>query len=326
MERSARWYRSFYFRIGFSFVIFMIAVLAAQNVMFSYLLRRAPFMGRSPNNLAAIIAADVGAALTQDPAVDLQDYLNREYGRLQPTYVVMKDGRIASNRTTPLAEGLRRSVQAVLAGTDFKRTGAEPGLGGPPVVMTPIQVTDELRGMVVLPPAPQPSPLGRDVSRMLSVPGTALLVAITTIAAAVIFGPARRRLKALERAAQQLGSGDLTTRAPEHGGDEIAHVATAFNRMAAELAARDEALRTSDRLRRQMLADVSHELKTPLTAMRGYVETLHMSDVGLDATTRERYFATLERETLRLDRIVKDLVDLARVENNVAAFEPRIFP
>src|SRR5260221_1436664 len=68
-------------------------------------------------------------------------------------------------------------------------------------------------------------------------------------------------------------------------GDEIAHVAAAFNRMAAELAVRDEALRTSDRLRRQMLADVSHELKTPLTAMRGYVETLHK--IGR-ASCRER--------------------------------------
>ena len=74
-----------------------------------------------------------------------------------------------------------------------------------------------------------------------------------------------------------------------------------------------------------MLADVSHELKTPLTAMRGYVETLHMSDVVLDAATRERYFATLERETFRLDRIVKDLLDLARLENGVGDLDVRTF-
>jgi two-component system phosphate regulon sensor histidine kinase PhoR len=74
-----------------------------------------------------------------------------------------------------------------------------------------------------------------------------------------------------------------------------------------------------------MLADVSHELKTPLTAMRGYVETLHREDVSLDDVTRERYFQTLERETERLDRIVKDLLDLARLENGVVDLDVRVF-
>ena len=156
-------------------------------------------------------------------------------------------------------------------------------------------------------------------------PGRRLLPAVPIRPSPRIVAPARRRLKALEEVTRRLGSGDLAARASERGGDEIAHVAAAVNRMAAELAAREQALRTSDRLRRQMLADVSHELKTPLTAMRGYVETLHMSDAALDAATRQRYFATLARETVRLDRIVKDLLDLARLENGVAAFEPRLF-
>src|SRR5207245_9701875 len=137
----------------------------------------------------------------------------------------------------------------------------------------------------------------------------------TKFVAAFVFAPARRRLAALQESTKRLGSGDLTARAPDEGGDEVAQVAATFNKMAEELAARDEALRASDRLRRQMLADVSHELRTPLTAMRGYVETLHMSDVMLDCATRERYFTTLERETFRLDRIVKDLLDLARLED-----------
>ena len=152
-----------------------------------------------------------------------------------------------------------------------------------------------------------------------------MLVVVTGLAAALIFEPARRRLEALERATRAIGAGDLSARAPEGGSDEIAYVAAAFNRMASDLAAREEALRASDRLRRQMLADVSHELKTPLTAMRGYVETLRMSDVTLDPPTRERYFATLERETARLDRIIKDLLDLARLENRVGSLDVRLF-
>jgi len=74
-----------------------------------------------------------------------------------------------------------------------------------------------------------------------------------------------------------------------------------------------------------MLADVSHELKTPLTAMCGYLETLLMPELALDAATRERYLQTLHRETRRLDRIVQDLVDLARLENGVGTLEVRLF-
>ena len=323
-SRRAPWYGSFYFRIGFSLVVFVVAVLAAQSAMFTYILaRRGPLPGRSPNNVAAIVAADIGSALAQDPDLNLQEYVAREYGQIQPLVVVMKDGRVASNRSQPLDESIQRSVDAVLAGTNFGR-GGEPRLDTA-VVMTPIQVAGELRGMAVLPPLRPGSPVTRDLGRMLSVPGTALLIVATTLAAVFIFAPARRRLKALEAATVRLGAGDLSARAPESGSDEVAHVAAAFNRMARELAARDEALRTMDRLRRQMLADVSHELKTPLTAMLGYLETLHMSDVPLDAATRERYFETLERETRRLDRIVRDLLDLARLENGIGTLDARLF-
>src|SRR5437660_905824 len=156
---AVRWYRSFYFRIGFSFVVFVVAVLVAHSVMFSVMVARPPFRGRSPNNLAAIVAADLGSALTQDPMLDVEAYLPREYADLQPMYVVMKNGPTAANRPAPLQDDIRRSVQEALAGTDFRRAGIEPALGGPPVVMAPIQIANELRGMVVLPPAPPPSPV-----------------------------------------------------------------------------------------------------------------------------------------------------------------------
>jgi two-component system sensor histidine kinase BaeS len=126
-------------------------------------------------------------------------------------------------------------------------------------------------------------------------------------------------LKEVQAATERLGAGDLRARAPERGGDEVTAVARSFNRMADELAARAQALEESDRARRQLLADVSHELMTPLTAMRGYLDTLAMPELELDEPTRERYLAIVNDETLRLERLVGDLLELARLEGGGTA-------
>jgi signal transduction histidine kinase len=89
--------------------------------------------------------------------------------------------------------------------------------------------------------------------------------------------------------------------------------------LAEELRIRAEKLQVSDRVRRQLLADVSHELNTPLTAMRGYIETLSMPDLALDAATRQRYVNIVMEETHRLERIIGDLLDLARLEGGGTA-------
>jgi signal transduction histidine kinase len=121
-------------------------------------------------------------------------------------------------------------------------------------------------------------------------------------------------LREVEEAARRLGSGDLTARAPDQGGDEVAAVASAFNAMASDLSARAEALAAADRGRRQLLADVSHELTTPVTAMRGYLETLAMPDFPVDDRTRARYLGIIGDETSRLERIIGELLELARLE------------
>ena len=167
--------------------------------------------------------------------------------------------------------------------------------------------------MVVPPQAPFGFLLGR-FAPMLALVAAGVLIVGTVLTSAMIFGPARRRLRALETAARKLGSGDLSARAPDRGGDEIAAVASAFNAMADDLGARAEALAASDRVRRQLLADVSHELTTPVTAMRGYLETLTMPELALDEATRARYLTIISDETNRLERLIGDLLDLARLE------------
>jgi two-component system phosphate regulon sensor histidine kinase PhoR len=71
-------------------------------------------------------------------------------------------------------------------------------------------------------------------------------------------------------------------------------------------------LRKADRVRRDFVANVSHELRTPLTAVRGYVEAL--LDGGCDAAQSRTFLETIARHTLRMERLVRDLLRLARLD------------
>ncbi len=166
----------------------------------------------------------------------------------------------------------------------------------------------------------------RQLGPTLAVVGAVLVVIGTTAAALLIFGPVRPRLRSLEDAARKVGAGDLSARAREDGGDEVAALAQAFNQMTHDLQQRAAQLQAADRTRRLLLADVSHELMTPLTGMRGYLETLSLHAQSLDPETRERYLAIIRDETQRVEHIVGDLLDLSRLEGGGESFDAQDVP
>ena len=110
-------------------------------------------------------------------------------------------------------------------------------------------------------------------------------------------------LNRLARAARELSRGDLSQRVPVSGSDEVVEVMSAFNEMA-------EALQRSETLRQNMIADIAHELRTPLSVIQGNLQA--MLD-GVYPLTREE-IAHVYDETVLLNRLVNDLRALTLAE------------
>ncbi|HEY7448828.1 MAG TPA: ATP-binding protein [Vicinamibacterales bacterium] len=354
------WYRSLYWRIALGFILFLTSVLVIQGALILWLFERSESVsGPPPRGFTRSVAADLSAALAADPNLDLARYLRDTYQRRSyPFFVLMRDGRLAGTGTdTPPDElvdeardHLERTARPRFGpggpegrsfgpppprGFDpFPGAGPEPrgmkppppfGPGGPPRGPGPLaEIIVDTRVVGVVSVAPRSSLA--QWGPFMALVGVGLVAGATALASFVIFGPVRRRLRSLEEAAVNVGAGNLGARAREDGGDEVAGLAAAFNHMAHDLEVRAQELQAADRARRLLLADVSHELRTPLTAMRGYLETLSMPELTLDATARARYVGIVSEETRRLEHIIGDLLDLAKLEGGGDSLELQDVP
>ena len=116
-----------------------------------------------------------------------------------------------------------------------------------------------------------------------------------------------RPLEALTAAADEVAAGHYDVAVPERtGGSEVERLAARFDEMAARLA-------ESEELSRHFLMSVSHELRTPLTAIRGHVAALR-EEVLDDEAARRRSLEVISEEALRLERLVGDVLDLAKLD------------
>lgn len=138
----------------------------------------------------------------------------------------------------------------------------------------------------------------------------ALALTITTVLSLFLAATIARPLGQLTRAAARLAAGDRDARLALDRADEIGQLSRAIERMAAELdrRARDQ---------RALAADISHELKTPLTGIRGAAELLR-DGAADDPAARDRFLAMILDDAARLDRLVVRLLELARLESDDA--------
>lgn len=348
-QLARRWFRSLYWRIALGFIVLLAVMLAAQAASFVWIAVRTE-QGQPEQvgqDFAELVAAEFQAAIERDPAIDLRQLARERIAAFhRPAFVVFPDGTIISPPGEEVPPGIERlsafrrpprpewkgggpqgrGGTSVPPGGPVRRRMAPgdmpwgPPPGAPPMflrrrlAMAPVFRGDELAAVIFVSPVVGVRRITEELGPWLAIGAVLLLVGGTAVAALLVFRPAHTHLRAVEDAARRFGEGDVTARAPTSGGDEVAAVALAFNRMADDLAARQQQLTEETRTRRQLLADVSHELMTPLTAIRGYAETLTLPQFGPPAADGQRYVRIIQEEVERIERLVGDLLDLARYD------------
>jgi signal transduction histidine kinase len=147
-------------------------------------------------------------------------------------------------------------------------------------------------------------------SRLLLASAVALVVA--GLAGFFLSRVIAQRVRAVERAARDLAAGRPTEPLPVTSDDELGSLARAFNEMQVKLD-------TVDRARREFIANASHELRTPIFSLGGFVEL--MRDEDIDEDTRREFLETMGEQVERLQKLAVDLLDLSRLDAGSLAFE-----
>jgi signal transduction histidine kinase len=291
-------------------VVASLATRQATLVEVREVVTRPPDRGLGFDEIAGRAQAEMTASGDVTSIVPLLESAERQSGR--PLIAVNADGRVlaASNRELFAAEDVHASSDGQLR-LRTRNGGREAVIE---VRGTPTAVLRGANGQVVGYLHALPGGNREESERTIGLPIPLWVIAAVSTGAlglAVVFVVARRVLgpvSVLTAAVKRMESGAFDVRVPVDaraaaGADEIAALGTAFNQMAGRLA-------ENERLRRQMVSDIAHELRSPVTNLRCTLEAMQDGLVPMDRAGVD----VLHDETLFLQRLIADLQELALAE------------
>lgn len=217
--------------------------------------------------------------------------------------VAFVDGRpFRGGSVAPPEAGLEEALAGLagLSGIREPRSGALDTAGGEAgYIAVPVAVGDS-RGVLVAAALTDAERAQVESAVRIAIGASAVVLLIASLFIWLAAGRAIAPLQALSRTAREISDADLSGRIPARGGDEIAELARTFNGMLDRLEAGFAG-------QKDFLTDVSHDLRTPITIIRGHLETL-----GDTAREREQAIALIQDELDRMSRYVNDLLLLAK--------------
>ncbi len=222
------------------------------------------------------------------------------------------------------------AIQRFLAGETLPVLGDDPRQPGRHKIFSAAPVTEggDLRGYLYVIAAGEQydsaaAMLQGSYILKLSTWGVAAGLLFALLATLVVFALLTRRLSWLTAEVERFRASGF--REPEGlqrdlpaKGDEIDRLSATFGEMARQMAAQVEHLKQTDRLRRELVANVSHDLRTPLASLQGYLETLLLKKHSLSPAEQRQYLETAARHSQRLGKLVSELFELAKLDSTDA--------
>ncbi|NIL94109.1 MAG: two-component sensor histidine kinase [Woeseiaceae bacterium] len=252
-------------------------------------------------------------------------------------YLLAPDGKILGHALAPdeisveridvgpIRDLLSASRPLPIKGVDPRNPGAQKIFSAFPVVDPDISSSDAGYLYVVLggsqyeAVAAQVS--GSDKQRMVAT-GIVLLMLAAFVAGTLLFSLLTRRLRKLTADVTEFTQSQLEVNNPidrvAQPRDEIDQLRNTCHFMTNTIQQQIARLQESDRLRRELFTNISHDLRTPLASMQGYIETLIIKDEALDRVTRRQYLDTACKHAAHLGRLIQDLFELAMFDSGNA--------
>lgn len=249
-----------------------------------------------------------------NPSVEV--YLLDTKGKIITYVAPYKKVKLEAVNLAPVKEFLAKEGETYVLGDDPRNIGAHKVFSA-----AEIRVNEQLKGYyyIVLASEKQgttATALASSYILCLGAVGSGIILLGALLVTLFLMWVLTRNLRTIIDTVRRFKEGDTAARIENAEQNDLPLLATTFNSMADTIVQNIDELKAVENLRRELIANVSHDLRTPLAIMKGYVETLQMKNDTLSEEERSKYLDIILASNDRLTKLVEQLFELSKLEAN----------
>jgi signal transduction histidine kinase len=324
--------KSFYWKISLALLILFVGLGIAFILITSTSAKR--YYEETAQRLNARVAAEM--LLEVNPFVDgkvneealgiimhsmmavnpsIEVYLLDPEGKILSFVVLDKKVKLQSVELDPVKQFLREGGASYILGNDPRNPGRATIFSA-----AEVRDTGQLLGYVYMVLASEEydnvmASLWQSHILRIGAWSFGLVLAAALIISLLIIWWFTRNLRSIQTMVRKFEAGDHTARVDIKQDDELGVLSGSINRMADTIMRNIEELKQVDNLRKELIANVSHDLRTPLSIIQGYVETLNIKKDSLTEAQQQKYLDIILNSCNKLKRLVNDLFELSKLES-----------